>query len=284
MVRMATGSHHVRADSQQPLSRIERFLRRCTGEEGTGFALSLLIHGCALLALAGLVWRQVQSGVPLAITVSTVAPLSPLVTELPLEMQLEPEQPPQERPGPPLIGLLPTIDHAAEIERLLAEAAADGGLVKTSRALAHDPTLPKHAVRAGSFTAWWIPVAQRYGEQVEPGQLPRAEQPYHIHVQIRMPDERPVFRLDDLSGEIVGTDMYRQRIPDRAWVLDERGQLVRAAGRSHARVHNGVAEIVFKVEGAGRVGIRDTITIKSRSLREEQVLTLEFQPPAPSGE
>lgn len=284
MVRMATCPDHLRAESRQPLSRTERFLRRCTGDEGTGFALSLLIHGGVLLALAGLVWRKVHPGDLVAITISTVAPVPPLVTDLPLEMQLRPEQPPQELSRPPLIGALPTMDHAAELERLLAKAASDGGSGRSSRDAANDPALPKHAVRAGSFTAWWIPAPQRYGEQVEPGQLPRAEQPYHIHVQIRLPDARPVFRLDDLSGEIVGTDMYRQRIPDRAWVLDERGQLVRAAGRGHARVHNGVAEIVFKVEGAGRVGIRDTITIRSRSLREEQVLTLEFQPSAPSGE
>lgn len=285
---MATASEHVRADAPEPRSLLERFLRRCTGAEGTGFAMSFLMHGCVLLLLALWMWREVRSGAPLAITISTVVPITTVLTELPLEMELEPAQPLREMPAPLPVASLPRFDHAAEIERLLAAGGTEGGGGQPSgsrpaRAVANDPTLPKHAVRAGSFTAWWIPVAQRYGETVEPGQLPRAEQPYHIHVQIRVPDDRSVFRLDDLSGEIIGTDGYRQLIPDRAWILDETGKLVTAVGRRHATVRHGVAEIVFKVQGAGRVGIRDTITIKSRLLREEQVLTLEFQPP-PAGE
>jgi hypothetical protein len=165
---------------------------------------------------------------------------------------------------------------------LLPGGAGGAGLsAGTGRRASTRSDLPPNAVEAGSFAAWWIPKVERYGEKVEPGQLPRVNQPYFIHVQIRVPDDRRTLRVDDLSGEIIGTDGYRQPIPDRAWVLDDSGALVRAVGgRSFLRVAGGLVEVVFKVDGAGQAGVRDTIRIRSQILGEEQTLMLEFQPVA----
>jgi hypothetical protein len=178
---------------------------------------------------------------------------------------------------------------AARVTDALTEMAAldplrglQGGndVVRSSDTILSDiewpEEVPANAVQAGSFLAWWIPKVQRFGEVVEAGQLPRAGQDYHIHLQVRMPDGRESLPLSDLSGEIIGTDGYRQRIPDRAYVDDGNGALTRAP--RELPVRGQIVEVVFRVDGAGQSGIKDKITIRSELLNEEQVLTLEFTP------
>lgn len=284
---MPSGGDDQRPVDEPPFG--ERLLLQLTGPEGTGYAMSLAIHLGLMLALALTIYRHVRPGALASISISTVVEATPLSTNVPVEMQLPRLESEARLAAAARWSLSPPAADSDALQRLLSHPVSTGargtaeGAGSTQGDPDSEPPLPRNAVRAGSFAAWWIPIAVRYGEVVEPGQLPRPGQAYHIYVQIRVPGGRPAFRLDDLSGEIVGTDGYRQQIPDRALIHDEKGSLVKSAGRGHARVQQGLAVIVFRVEGAGRAGIRDTISIRSRTLGEEQQLTLEFQPEAPAG-
>ncbi len=136
---------------------------------------------------------------------------------------------------------------------------------------------PKNAVRVGSFTAWTIPIAQRFGEKPEAGDAPRPGQSYHIVIQVRMPDGRSNYSINDLSGKVTGTDSYVQLIPAGAWVPDEHTQaLVRVRLGRRLPVVDGVVQILIRVPGAD-AQVKDTITVKSRILKEEQTLELVFE-------
>jgi hypothetical protein len=267
-------------------SLVGLLVSRVTGDEASGLLTSLLFHAALLLALATTVVRQVRPGVPIA-TVLFSRDRSPGPVEFAL-IDTTIQRPPGESdppPGPPRIPL-PAINAAESLKELFPEpaeggAAGSGASIGSAPPAGALPEIPDNAVQAGSFTAWWIPKVERYGEKVVPGQLPRVGQEYQIVVQIRVPEGRRSFRVEDLSGEIVGTDGYRQNIPDRAWSLDEKGELTRVAGRPLLRVIDGYAQIVFKVQGAGKAGVRDTIRIRSRMLSEEQTLVLVFQPREP---
>ncbi len=135
---------------------------------------------------------------------------------------------------------------------------------------------PSNAVRVGSFSAWTIPIPQRFGEKPEAGASPRPGQSYHIVIQVRMPDDRSSYSITDLSGKVTGSDSYVQLIPAGAWVADEEsGQLTRVGNRRRLRIADGVAQILIRVPGA-QAFVKDTITVKSRILDEEQTLELRF--------
>ena len=267
---------------------IDDWMQCATGREATGFAMSFAIHAALIVALSLMVLTQLQPQKPASLRIETLAPpesLSQDVSrEITLEVPLQSGPDSSAFPSTPL----PRIEPSVLMEQTLAEGwsgAGRGGGRESAQAASGGVAfiLPPNAVQAGNFAAWWIPLAQRYGEVVEPGQLPRIGQNYHIHVQIQVPAERGSFRVDDLTGEITGTDGYKQNIPDRAWVYDDDGKLARATGRM-LPVRDRIVEIVFKVTASSKAGVRDTIRIRSHLLDEEQLLTLEFQPtPNPVG-
>ena len=124
------------------------------------------------------------------------------------------------------------------------------------------------AVTRGSFTAWTVP------------ENPRPRQPYRIIIEVRLPDRFRRYRVSDLSGEVVGTDKYRQKIPwdvrapwaSMSWAGDE---LVTISSAERLDIRNNKVQLVITVLGAERL-VRDAITIRSRLLREEQKLELVF--------
>lgn len=112
-------------------------------------------------------------------------------------------------------------------------------------------SLPKggNAVNKGSFTAWTVPKDPAPGED------------YLIVIQIRLPKKVRRYPRRDLSGMVIGTDDYRQPIPDRT--------------RGFAPVKDRLAQIVIVVPGAAEL-VRDTIQIRSRMLKEQQTLEIVF--------
>jgi hypothetical protein len=143
------------------------------------------------------------------------------------------------------------------------------------------PGLPGRAVRAGSFAAWTTPQGldnhrRRFKEKGKPGDSPQPGEIYHITIQIRLPADRKIYALSDLSGEVVGTDRYRQRFPQRAWITDADGELVRPPSTGKLKVKNRVVEIIIEVPGAARL-VEDTIEVESKLLKEQQTLTLTFE-------
>ena len=264
---------------------------RTLRDELTGYAMSFMLHLAAMAALMLTVIVHVEPGRRVPLTVSTELPSdAPLETATFDIVKAEPVGENTLAIGPVALAgeraenspVLPSLQAALGP----AGAAGTGTATGSPRPGGAFLELPQNAVQAGSFAAWWIPKQERYGEVVEPGQLPREGQDYRIYVQIAVPEGRRTYKVDDLSGEIVGTDGYKQLIPALAFVADGEGNLVRAAGaRSYLPVRNGVAEIIFKVQAAGKAGVQDTIRIRSRLLGEEQLLTLVFQPlPPPASE
>ena len=108
---------------------------------------------------------------------------------------------------------------------------------------------PKNAVTKGSFTVWTVP------EDPEPGQ------DYVIVIEIKLPEKVQRYPLKDLSGMVVGTDGWRQAIPGKS--------------QGFARVVDHRTQLEIRVPGAPRL-VRDTIRIRSRILKEQQVLTIVF--------
>lgn len=128
------------------------------------------------------------------------------------------------------------------------------------------------AVTRGSFTAWTEPA------NPEPGQN------YLIIIQIRLPDDVTRYRLSDLSGKVVGSDTYTQNIPYEesaplAAGVSTRDGLKPVRRTDTVDVIDNKVQLAIKVPGASRL-VRDTITIRSRRLRENQQLTLTFGTPA----
>jgi len=131
------------------------------------------------------------------------------------------------------------------------------------------------AVTKGSFTAW-----------AEPNN-PRPGQNYLIVIQIRLPDDIKRYRIADLVGEVKGTDNYKQRIP-----YDSRARNATAASTPDGLkvvtsstvldVKDNKIQLAVRVPGAARL-VKDTVTIRSRRLKESQELVLVFgkeKPPA----
>ena len=135
---------------------------------------------------------------------------------------------------------------------------------------------PKNAVKAGSFTVFTLPIAQAFREKVEPGQAPRPGQDYFIVVQLAMPRNRSIYPLRDLTGVIVGTDGYRQKVPEGAFIMGEKQQFLPAPVTQAIPVVDGVVQVFIRVPGADRL-VQDKIHVSSRLLREKQDLEIIFK-------
>lgn len=123
-------------------------------------------------------------------------------------------------------------------------------------------------VRKGSFSAWTVPAD------------PVPEMEYRIVIQVRLPDGIRRYRARDLSGEVEGSDKYRQTIPwDSRWpnvtLTIRNGKLVPVRKSDFLPVRNRVAQLVIRVPPAKKL-VRDKIRVQSRMLKEEQVLEIVF--------
>jgi len=105
------------------------------------------------------------------------------------------------------------------------------------------------AVIKGNFAAWTVPTDPAPGET------------YKIIIQIRLPEHVRTYPLNDLSGMVEGTDLYRQTIPTTV-----RGTLP---------VKNHQTQLVIDVPGATAL-VKDIIVIRSRVLNEKQELEIVF--------
>ncbi len=125
------------------------------------------------------------------------------------------------------------------------------------------------AVTKGSFTVWTEPEA------------PDAGQPYLIIIEVRLPSDTRAYRVNDLSGYVIGSDKYRQKIPydstapHNSFFTDEDKKLQQMSSSERINVRGNKVQLAIKVPGASRL-VKDTIQIHSRKLRERQELELVF--------
>lgn len=135
-------------------------------------------------------------------------------------------------------------------------------------------SVPKGAkvVQKGSFSVWTVP------------KDPLPNQEYKIVIQVRLPKVVRRYRARDLTGQVEGTDGYRQKIPwDPLWkgrsdvALTVRdGRLVALRKEGFLPIRNRVSQLIIRVPPANKKLVRDTITIESRMLKEKQVLEIVF--------
>ena len=104
-------------------------------------------------------------------------------------------------------------------------------------------SVPGYAQSKGAFTVW-----------TEPQDLKPMED-YQLVIRIRLPDSVKEYRASDLSGHVLGTDGYRQRIPSNS--------------KQVCPIDNGIAVIRINVPG-GTEGVRDRFEIASQHLRGEK--------------
>ena len=109
--------------------------------------------------------------------------------------------------------------------------------------------VPSFAVTKGSFSAWTEP------RDPDPGRQ------YVIVIQVRLPNTVREYRGSDLTGMVIGTDLYKQ--------------VIKFKTTEKFPVKDGAVEIRVPVPGAAKL-VRDTIRIESRLLREKQTLHIEF--------
>jgi len=126
-------------------------------------------------------------------------------------------------------------------------------------------------VKKGSFSVWTVP------------KDPLPEQEYKIVIQVRLPELVRRYRAMDLSGEVEGSDGYRQQIPwDPKWkgrtdvaLTIRDGRLVPLRKGGFLPVRDRITQLVIRVPPAKRL-VRDRIKIRSKLLKEQQLLEIVF--------
>lgn len=128
------------------------------------------------------------------------------------------------------------------------------------------------AVTKGSFTAWTEP------------KNPVEGQPYKIIIEIRIPKDVVRYRSSDLSGFVLGTDGWKQKLPidtrlaPGGTASSRNGKTFVLRRNAYLPVVDRKVQLIVGVLGAERL-VRDTITVKSRLLNEQQKIELVFGGP-----
>lgn len=265
-------------EHRSPLAAVRR---RLTGTTATGWYLSLTIHcfgytaATALFAWLGFAFM----------------PVEPLPEMPPLQASLAEESILDDLPALEVLQATgPGNDGTTEsLEQLASQlAVSDRGDIDTVvndakiAVMGSTDTEPTEqgdtlffrmpdsglAVTKGSFTAWTDPAHPKPGDF------------YQIIIEMRLPDRLNRYRLTDLSGRVVGTDGYTQRLP-----YDQRKpNAARVTGGAEPETvkRNTAVELIgnklqlaIKVPGAPRL-VKDRIFIKSRRLHEDQEIVLVF--------
>jgi hypothetical protein len=113
---------------------------------------------------------------------------------------------------------------------------------------------PSNVIVKGSFSVWATPPHPTEGED------------YFIHIQVKLPNQAMNYYRNDLSGTLIGTDGYVQRINDpMSFTLQ----------RFTYKNGSPTAELAMLIPGA-KAGVGDTIKITSKLLQESQEIFIHF--------
>ncbi len=257
-------------------TRIVSWLRTAAA---TGYGMSFLIHVLLMMGMALWIFPQLTESTSITTVVESDAE-APQPFDAMDDVHLDAPAGSEEVVVPQLAEViqqdadLDVLEHQFLQDVTAAETQGEGGASDVGKG-GFRLLEPKNAVKAGSFSAWTIPIARRFGEQAKPGDSPRPGQDYHIVIQARIPGNRKTYKINDLSGRVIGTDGYVQIIPLLAFVQDEDGHLTRAKAGRRIPIVDGVVQILVRVPGAEAL-VKDTIRVKSKLLKEQQTLELVF--------
>lgn len=124
------------------------------------------------------------------------------------------------------------------------------------------------AVSKGSFAAWTVPAD------------PKPREDYLIIIRIKLPPSLKTYRAQDITGEVTGTDGFRLTVPfdarrPDATRTEKNGNVVPLKLNDLLKIVDGHAQIVVSIPGAAAL-VKDSIRVKSKLLKEEQRLEIEF--------
>lgn len=273
----ASTSHWIKSESWS-----EWIQKGINGDEGAGIAVSLVLHIVLLAILAIPVVRSLRPG-PVVSTLVRQDETEDVVIAAPIDTAM-PDPVGDSGGGEPEMMQLTDLgdQKSLVLEAPVVDQVQVGG---TTDGLSEGDDVggvrmaqPKNAVRAGNFTVWTYPIRTVFGEKAEPGDFPRVGEDYYIVIQVKVPKERRVYRLSDLSGMVTGTDGYTQKIPAYAFTMGPNEELIRARTSRAIRVIDGVVQIFIRVPAANQAFVRDRIEIESRLLDEAQLIELVFEP------
>ena len=266
------------SEEEQAFSIKERLNNWFKTAAAAGYGLSLLLHGLILLLMALWFFPQIKEAMSITTVVqSETEELQPF--DAMDDVHLEKPAGSEEVVVPQLTEVIEAADLSTLETKFLKDVTAsdtqgDGGSSGIGSG-GFRLLEPKNAVKAGSFTAWTIPIAEIPGEKTTAGDSPRPGQDYHIVIQVRMPANRNSYNIADLSGKVIGTDGYVQVLPLQAYFQDEQGRMVRAKLGRQLPIIDGVVQIIIRVPGAEAL-VKDTIHVKSKLLKENQKLEIVF--------
>ena len=236
---------------------------------------SFLLHGFASLVISLLIFDRLWDAQPLS-TEWTQSEDGPVSLPESAAASLQIESAAQRTAKLPQIdtalleGREHVLDEALSEAMLQYVAEFDSSASESTRGLLKAPEGAR-VVSKGSFSVWTVP------------KDPMPFQEYKIVIQVRLPDLVRRYRATDLSGEVQGSDRYRQKIPwDPKWkgrtdvaLTIRKGQLVPLRKGDFLPVLDRIAQLVIRVPPAKRL-VRDRIKIRSKLLKEQQVLEIVF--------
>ena len=270
----------------EDLTAVERFRRWLASFSAMGLAGSILFHSLAaiLLIILSILFHWQIPGILGDDAFSTLLSESDreqIALDDAIDTQLEdaggdqqPIELPQFRVVEPTMEA-PRTDVAVDLDQTLASALGqgEGSTDKNGDGGGARFAVPEkgRAVTKGSFSVWTIPAD------------PVPRQDYRIVIEVKLPSRVHRYRATDLSGMVVGTDLFRMAIPwdrfwpDRAIRLGSRGRFIRVrkGKRSYLPVKKHRAQLMILVPGAAAL-VRDTIRIRSKLLKEQQTLHIVF--------
>jgi len=243
------------------LRPVQDTLQWLSSSAGRGTLLSLMFHLLFLGLLACWTLRHVEAPVPLSTWVfqetrepfDNLDSITVLMGGIPDEIETV--------PSGWLVGDLSTKISEPTIEPfgttipqqagsgLDASGTGGGGATGGTGGIGAGKKRPEYAVTKGSFTVWTAP------KDPEPGE------DYQVIIEVQLPAQIRRYPVRDLSGEIIGTDGWRQPIPGEK--------------QGYVGVEENRARLEFRVPGAPRL-VRDVVEVRSRILKEQQTLKIVF--------
>jgi hypothetical protein len=232
-----------------------------------GYGISLLFHFIVLIALSLVIYSTMDENEAISMTLTNT---DGIVTDLDEMVMLETapsggaEQFAELRPVD--LDQSPQTEAAIDIPSILGSGDGDTG--GDDDGFAFKMPTGGRVSKKGSFAAWTVP------------KDPKPGQDYQIVIRIKLPKSSRKYRVDDLSGMVIGTDGYRLAIPfDRdkpgKTKAEKNGKLLPVEPGDYLRIVNSHVQLVVDVPGAASL-VKDTIEVRSKKLKEDQKLEIEF--------
>ena len=230
-----------------------------------GFGISLIFHFILLIALSFVIYSSMDDNEPISMVMSDV---DGIPSELEESALLEMESSGGE------INAMPEFKAVALEETQKSDMVDMASILGSGEGAGDDDgftfSMPTggRVSKKGSFAAWTVPKDPKPGQE------------YQIVIRIKLPKSSRKYRVDDLSGFVIGTDGFRLAIPfdrnkpDRT-KAEKNGVLLPVEPRDYLRIVDSHVQLVVSVPGGASL-VKDTIEVRSKKLKEEQKLEIEF--------